>query len=94
VALLNYLKYESENGTFFEDVPIRPVRRVLRYLDASIKAAMTQMVLGTPTVPRGKQRKIYKNCSALVDLIESHHAETFVQRDCERLRTTIAPLPH
>lgn len=94
VALLNYLKYESENGTFFEDVPIRPVRRVLRYLAAAVKAARMQMVPGVPSVPLGKQRKVHRNCSALADLIESHLGETFVKRDCERLRTTIAPLPH
>jgi hypothetical protein len=94
VALQSYLKYETENGTFFEDVPIRPVRRVLRHLDAAVKTARTQMVPGTPPVPQGKQRKVHRNCSALADLIESNLGETFVKRDCKRLRTTIAPLPH
>jgi hypothetical protein len=94
VALLNYLKYESENGTFFDDVPIRPVRRVLRYLNAAVEAVKTQMIPGTPPVASGKQRKIYRNCSALANLIEIHLGKTLVKRDCERLRATIASLPH
>jgi Ion channel len=91
-GLLNYLKFESENGTFFEDVPMRPVRRLLRYLEAAIKTAMTQLVPGAPPVPIRRQRRVYKNCSALADLLESRSNDEFVKRDCERLRRTIASL--
>ena len=48
----NYLKYEAENGTFFEVVPVRPIRRVLRYLDSTVSAATKQMLQGHP-IPVG-----------------------------------------
>jgi len=93
-GLVNYLRFESENGTFFEDVPMRPVRRLLRYLEGAIKTAVTQIIPGTFPVPIRRQRRVYKNCSALAYLLESRSNDEFVKRDCQRLRRTIASLPH
>jgi hypothetical protein len=90
VGLLNYIKYEVANGPFFEDVPVRAVRRAIRYL-SMLLVELQNRHLSEMKTARG--RKLFRNVSLLTRVITKSSRHEFLLRDCEllRLMTTKEP---
>jgi hypothetical protein len=93
VALLNYIKYETANGPFFDDVPIRAVRRVIRYLSLFLTELLPQEKESQSAIGR----KLFRNVTLLATVIERSSSNTFLAKDCAKLRLIIESaksLPH
>ncbi len=86
VALLNYIKFEIANGPFFDDVPMRAVRRVIRYL----AVLLTSLVQNhAEDLQSGMGRKLFRNATLLMTAIEQASHHTFLLKDCARFRLVI-----
>jgi hypothetical protein len=90
VGLTNYVKYEVANGPFFDDVPIRAVRRVVRYLSM----LLTELQKNHPEeMQSARGRKLFRNVSLLMSVIEHTSRDAFLVHDCERLRLMTSKKP-
>jgi len=88
VALLNYVKFEVKNGPFLDDVPVRAVRRVLRYLLVLLKRiSEAKPSDGSHLLPDTKPgRKLLRNSLLLAELIERTTRHPHLSRDCSLLK--------
>jgi hypothetical protein len=85
VALLNYIKYETANGPFLEDVPVRAVRRVIRYLHLLMVAVLPHKEESQSS----SYRQFFRNAALLAAVIDRSSKNKFLAKDCNRLLSII-----